>query len=416
MQRTLTHINRQQSHPPPPSTPEMAYPPSLLASLSPRSTSPPRCDPYRPVALTVPPAVLPPTPPLVGGDPREQDWQSTLRRAAAVTAAVDCASGGTARAVSPLRCPNASAAAAAAVAAADEAAAAVAAAAASAASAALVDALRRRLDDVRLRSAEQHAVLSAAAAAAASLEREREAAERQLLVMAAAGAGCPSPSQDEEVTSLRAQLQAAKDDIEELKAAAAASGGGGHEDSAAVLDELRSQLGDATSALLQERRRVEELEELLRGGGGDDGGSGDDVDVDADVEPPVASGAAGHAVVGLEIGEGAHHHLDGVWVASVVPRGPADKAGIAAGDVVTDVDGSEVRDRASFRRHVEGATAGQAMRFRVIREHGAHSKVKVVRTLVVTLAWSARKPEGKRRVCVSLGSNSPRSPSPPRLV
>eukprot|EP00754_Rhynchopus_humris_P004206 Rhum_TRINITY_DN12154_c1_g1::Rhum_TRINITY_DN12154_c1_g1_i1::g.49702::m.49702 len=407
----------------------MAYPPSLLASLSPRSTSPPRCDPYRPAALTVPPAVLPPAPSLGGADTREQDWQSTLRRAAAVTAAVDgCASGGTARAVSPLRCPNASAAAAAAAtaaataAAADEAAAAVAAAAASAASAALVDALRRRLDDVRLRSAEQHAVLSAAAAASASLEREREAAERQLLVMAAAGAGCPSPAQDEEVASLRAQLQAAKDEIEELKAAAAAaSSSSGHEDSAAVLDELRSQLGDATSALLQERRRVEELEGLLRGNeGGDDGGCGGgsevDVDADVDVEPPVASGAAGHAVVGLEIGEGAHYHLDGVWVASVVPRGPADKAGIAAGDVVTDVDGSEVRDRASFRRHVERATAGQAMRFRVVREHGAHSKVKVVRNLVVTLAWSARKPEGKRRVCVSLGSNSPRSPSPPRVV
>jgi len=57
--------------------------------------------------------------------------------------------------------------------------------------------------------------------------------------------------------------------------------------------------------------------------------------------------------------------LSGLRIASVDLRGPAYLAGLREGDVVVDVDGRPVRDRAGFRKAVEGS--GRVARFFVRR-------------------------------------------------
>eukprot|EP00754_Rhynchopus_humris_P044079 Rhum_TRINITY_DN3779_c0_g1::Rhum_TRINITY_DN3779_c0_g1_i1::g.11995::m.11995 len=56
-----------------------------------------------------------------------------------------------------------------------------------------------------------------------------------------------------------------------------------------------------------------------------------------------------HAVLGVELGEGAGHGLPGVWVATVAAGSPAEAAGVRAGDLITGADGAPVRELAAFR-------------------------------------------------------------------
>jgi serine protease Do len=66
----------------------------------------------------------------------------------------------------------------------------------------------------------------------------------------------------------------------------------------------------------------------------------------------------------------------GAIVASVVPNGPAAKAGIEQGDVVTAIDGKPVEDSKDLVRRVGGLVAGASSDFSVTRQ-GAAKSIKV---------------------------------------
>lgn len=58
----------------------------------------------------------------------------------------------------------------------------------------------------------------------------------------------------------------------------------------------------------------------------------------------------------------------GVLVNSVSPRGPADKAGIRAGDVITAVNGTPVDDPNSFRNRIAATSPGTSVTLSILRD------------------------------------------------
>jgi serine protease Do len=59
---------------------------------------------------------------------------------------------------------------------------------------------------------------------------------------------------------------------------------------------------------------------------------------------------------------------EGVLVTSVGPETPAAKAGVKAGDVVLEFDGTAIRDGAQLRRHVREAESGRAVTMKLQRD------------------------------------------------
>lgn len=66
----------------------------------------------------------------------------------------------------------------------------------------------------------------------------------------------------------------------------------------------------------------------------------------------------------------------GALVSRVMPGGPADQAGIRAGDVVTAVDGKNVEEGRDLLRHVLAADVGETIEMTIVRE-GKKRKVEV---------------------------------------
>ena len=58
----------------------------------------------------------------------------------------------------------------------------------------------------------------------------------------------------------------------------------------------------------------------------------------------------------------------GVVVAQIVPGGPADKAGLKAGDVITSFNGTEVNDINTFRNQVASTAPGSEVTLTVLRD------------------------------------------------
>src|SRR3546814_7956604 len=58
----------------------------------------------------------------------------------------------------------------------------------------------------------------------------------------------------------------------------------------------------------------------------------------------------------------------GVIVSDIYDGGPADRAGIAAGDVVVTVDGQPVNDLQSLRYRVATGALGDALELGVVRD------------------------------------------------
>jgi len=71
----------------------------------------------------------------------------------------------------------------------------------------------------------------------------------------------------------------------------------------------------------------------------------------------VSKGRASHAMVGLALVK----DPDGVRVSSVLPNGPAAKAGLKAGDLVLKVAGESVQDPAQFLARMEDSGVGQPL-------------------------------------------------------
>jgi S1-C subfamily serine protease len=78
----------------------------------------------------------------------------------------------------------------------------------------------------------------------------------------------------------------------------------------------------------------------------------------------VRSGRASHAMVGLALVQ----EPDGVRVRSVMPNGPAAKAGMKAGDLVLKVSGESVQDPAQFLARMEASGVGHPLQVSLRRE------------------------------------------------
>lgn len=73
----------------------------------------------------------------------------------------------------------------------------------------------------------------------------------------------------------------------------------------------------------------------------------------------------------------------GVMVSNVEPGGPADKAGLEVGDIITRLDGKEVKSSWDIRSQVRGYEEGQQVPLEVWRD-------RKVRTLTATVALRER--------------------------
>jgi putative serine protease PepD len=95
----------------------------------------------------------------------------------------------------------------------------------------------------------------------------------------------------------------------------------------------------------------------------------------------IANGKATHAIIGATVAQTASSTSVGAKIQSVVPGGPAAKAGMKAGDVVTQVD----------TQRIDGPDALVA----AIRSHAPHTKVTIAfqrsgnHTVMVTLGEAA---------------------------
>ena len=102
----------------------------------------------------------------------------------------------------------------------------------------------------------------------------------------------------------------------------------------------------------------------------------------------IATGKAGHAIIGVSVAAapaaqgGGPTSAAGATVTAVTPNGPAAKAGIKAGDVITSVGQQRIDDSTSLIAAVRSYTPGQTVPI-TINRNGAS------RTVPVTLAASS---------------------------
>jgi serine protease Do len=66
----------------------------------------------------------------------------------------------------------------------------------------------------------------------------------------------------------------------------------------------------------------------------------------------------------------------GVLIAGVEARGPAAKAGLVEGDVVTAIDGTEVKTDDALRKIIGNAKPGTTVELQVVHRNGKVSTVK----------------------------------------
>ena len=88
----------------------------------------------------------------------------------------------------------------------------------------------------------------------------------------------------------------------------------------------------------------------------------------------IKTGHAEHPVIG--VGVAPDYDGDGVKVASVTPGGPADKAGIKEGDVITQMDGEKVTSASSFIVALRSKAPGDMITL-VVRSAGKDRTVTV---------------------------------------
>jgi len=70
--------------------------------------------------------------------------------------------------------------------------------------------------------------------------------------------------------------------------------------------------------------------------------------------------------------------VTGVIVAGVVSGGPADRAGIRRGDIITHIAGKAIEDGQSALRIISTTAPGTSVEMRMIRNGSATSKNAVV--------------------------------------
>ncbi|EGX56102.1 protease, partial [Streptomyces zinciresistens K42] len=144
-----------------------------------------------------------------------------------------------------------------------------------------------------------------------------------------------------------------------------AGGEGGDRSDVSYVDALQTDApinpGNSGGPLLDTAGRVVGINSAIRSGGGSgsdrDGGQAGSIGLGFAIpvnqakrvaEELIADGRATHPVIGVTLdtdytGEGARVGTGSGGGPAVIPGGPGDKAGIRAGDVITEVDGRPVR-------------------------------------------------------------------------
>lgn len=91
--------------------------------------------------------------------------------------------------------------------------------------------------------------------------------------------------------------------------------------------------------------------------------------------PSTATRAPARAGLGMTVGvahpsllSGVNGISGGVLVTAIDPDGQTARAGLRRGDVIVEVDGTDVTSPAAFQRQAATLSAGQVVRFRVIRD------------------------------------------------
>lgn len=88
-------------------------------------------------------------------------------------------------------------------------------------------------------------------------------------------------------------------------------------------------------------------------------------------------GSIQRGYLGVEIGNltteyrealGLGDDIQGAYVNSVTPGGPADRAGVQAGDIVVELNGQSIRNNTDLTRRVGQAAPGDTLRLTVLRE------------------------------------------------
>ena len=82
-----------------------------------------------------------------------------------------------------------------------------------------------------------------------------------------------------------------------------------------------------------------------------------------------------HAYLGIEVATGIDQ--PGVLVASVVPGGPADVAGLTRGDVIRKIDGTPIRSADELVTLLAGHKPGDKVRVAVRRATGSEATLDV---------------------------------------
>lgn len=123
--------------------------------------------------------------------------------------------------------------------------------------------------------------------------------------------------------------------------------------------------GNSGGPLLNSEGQVVGINALVRSGPG--AGLGFSIPINRAktiADQLVRTGRASHALVGLSL------QLDprGARVASVLPGGPAAKAGLQPGDLLLKVAGQPVRDPAQFLRQVEASGVGEPLALQFQRD------------------------------------------------
>ncbi len=140
-----------------------------------------------------------------------------------------------------------------------------------------------------------------------------------------------------------------------LAMALGSAGIGAAEMTTADRDQLRQQLREAQSQLAEVGRRVAELSAQI---GGDP----------AQVQMFRYLGNPDRAVIGVILGEGG---ASGVRVEGVTPGGPAEKAGLQAGDTITGVRGASIageRSTLALREALKDLKDGDKVSLSYVRE------------------------------------------------
>jgi S1-C subfamily serine protease len=95
-------------------------------------------------------------------------------------------------------------------------------------------------------------------------------------------------------------------------------------------------------------------------------------------EDLIHTGKVAHASIGLQARSSTTGLRDGAYVVQVVPEGPADQAGLKAGDVITLVDTSLIDSREQLAVTVQEHKPGDKVKVHFYRENSAKESVVTV--------------------------------------